>query len=143
MKRIDFGAVFGAIIFIILFGCLAYCLFGSLYKSPDKLIKEDSEYLYIREYILYNKDSCVYKYHKPIEHEGIVTNKYSYIRGVPGKGGHRVYKTTFKFNGKEISKEDWSLYNKVKDNQKVKISEKFYPVHSYYIDVNGKSYRIY
>ena len=67
-------------IFTIFWCIFMICIFGAmlsipLYTSRNKLIKEDKEYLYYKEYKIWNLDSCIYKYHKPITHNGIVTKK--------------------------------------------------------------------
>ena len=46
-------------------------LIGFIIKKQDVLVKETDEYLYYKEYKIYNLDSCVYKYHKPIIYDGI------------------------------------------------------------------------
>ena len=126
-------------IFTIVWCTLMICLFGvmlsiPLYTSKDKLIKEDKEYLYYKEYKIWNLDSCIYKYHKPITYNGIVTEKRksSHFVGLVGKGGHRVYNyyTTVSYSNKKYIFDGISIYDKYKENDKVIIIEKFYPEYS-------------
>ena len=126
--------------FFTIFWCtLMICVFGAmlsipLYTSRDKLIKEDNEYLYYKEYKIWNLDSCVYKYHKPITHNGIVTKKErsSHFVGIAGKGGHwsHNYYTTVSYSNKKHTFDGISIYDKYKENDKIIIIEKFYPKYS-------------
>ena len=126
--------------FFTIFWCiLIICLFGfiisiPLYTSRDKLIKEDKEYLYYKEYKIWNLDSCINKYHKPITRDGIVTKKEksSHFVVLVEKGGHWVYEyyTTVSYSSKKHTFNGISIYNKYKENDKVIIIEKFYPEYS-------------
>ena len=82
----------------------------------------------------FNLDSAVYKYHKPIEYDGVIINKRkgSHFVGVVGKGGHRVtdYYITFQFNNKNIEEHDSWLYDKFELHENIKVVEKFYPYYS-------------
>ena len=105
-----------------------YHVIGITQTNPDVLIKEDAEYLYYKEYKLYNRDSCIYKYHKPIIYDGEIVNKSSHIQGIPGKGGHWVYRTYIKYDGdKEHVEFGARFYSNHEIGDKVKITVKFYP----------------
>jgi len=126
-------------IFTIFWCTLMICVFGfiisiPLYTSKDKLIKEDKEYLYYKEYKIWNLDSCIYKYHKPITYDGIVIDKNvsSHFVGLVGKGGHWVYNyyTTVSYSNKKYTFSDSSIYDKYNKNDKVNVIEKFYPEYS-------------
>lgn len=109
-------------------GFIMYLLIGIIQANPDVLVKEDTEYLYYKEYEIYNRDSCIYKYHKPIIYDGEIVNKYSHIQGVPGKGGHWVYNTYIKYgNDKEYVESGGSFYSRHEIGDKVKIKVEFYP----------------
>jgi hypothetical protein len=105
-----------------------------LYTSRDKLIKEDNEYLYYKEYKIWNLDSCIYKYHKPITYDGIIIDKNisSHFVGLVGKGGHWVYNyhTTISYSNKKYTFSGSDIYHKYNKNDKVIIIEKFYPEYS-------------
>lgn len=107
---------------------IMYYIIGIIERTPDTLIKEDSEYLYYKEYEIYNRDSCIYKYHKPIIYDGEIVDKRSHIQGIPGKGGHWVYRTYIKYDGdKEYVENGMSFYSDHKIGDKVKITVVFYP----------------
>ena len=118
--------------FIVLcIGTIIYFVTGSIVQNKDVLIKEDSEYLYYKEYTLYNRDSIVYKYHKPIIYDCIVVDKRTYggFVGVPGKGGHpvRYFYTYFKYNGKTVKESGSNFYNHFNIGDRLKVKEVFYP----------------
>lgn len=128
MNKTDF--IFGSLITICI-GIIIYLIIGCIVQNKDVLVKEDSEYLYYKEYTLYNRDSAVYKYHKPIIYDCVVVNKRKsggYV-GVPGKGGHPVvhYYTTFEYNGKRIEESGSGYYNRFNVGDKLKVKEIFYP----------------
>ena len=100
----------------------------------DLLVKEDTEYLYYKEYSWWGLDSCVYKYHKPIIHKGKVIDKYtrSHFTGVPGKGGHCVTNHHVVFNFDNRTKDEdkgSSFYDYFNKGDNVEVTEKFYPHH--------------
>lgn len=100
----------------------------------DVLVKEDTEYLYYKEYSWWGLDSCVYKYHKPIIYKGKVIDKYTrgHFAGVPGKGGHHVtkYHVIFNFDNRTVNEERGiSFYDNFNEGDNVEVTEKFYPHH--------------
>lgn len=128
MNKIDF--IFGSLITICI--CIIiYLIIGCIIQNKDVLIKEDSEYLYYKEYTLYNRDSAIYKYHKPIIYDCTVVNKRrsSGWVGVAGKGGHPVvnYHTTFEYNGKRVEEGGGEYYDRFNVGDKLKVKEIFYP----------------
>lgn len=107
---------------------IMYYIIGIIERTPDTLIKEDTEYLYYKEYEIYNRDSCIYKYHKPIVYNGEIVDKRSHIQGIPGKGGHWVYRTYIKYDGdKEYVENGMYFYSNHEIGDKVKITVVFYP----------------
>lgn len=113
---------------------ITYLIIGAIKRKPDTLVKEDTEYLYYKEYKLYNRDSCVYKYHKPIIYDGEIVDKSSNFQGIPGKGGHCVYRTYIKYNGdKEYVEKGWFFYSEHEIGDKVKIRVIFYPRERIYL----------
>ena len=128
MNKTDF--IFGSLITICI-GIIIYLIIGCIVQNRDVLVKEDSEYLYYKEYTLYNNDSAIYKYHKPIIYDCVVVNKRKsggYV-GVPGKGGHPVvhYYTTFEYNGKRVEEGGSEYYDHFNVGDKLKVKEIFYP----------------
>jgi len=114
---------------VIYLACLALYLFiGVIQAKPDVLIKEDTEYLYYKEYKIYNKDSCIHKYHKPIIYDGEIVDKRSHIQGIPGKVGRWVYRTYIKYDGdKEYVENGMYFYSDHEIGDKVKVKIEFYP----------------
>ncbi len=101
----------------------------------DVLVKEDTEYLYYKEYSWWGLDSCIYKYHKPIIYTGKVIDKYTrgHFVGVPGKGGHhaRKYHVVFNFDNRTVDEERGiSFYDNFNEGDNVEVTEKFYPRHN-------------
>lgn len=115
-------------------------LSGIICKPRNVLMRETDNYLYYKEYTLFGLDSSYHKYHKPIEYDGIVSNKSrsSHFVGVAGKGGHHQtkYKTTVTYNGKTYTHEGFSVYDRYKEGDKVIVTETFYP--HYKIDFRHK-----
>lgn len=115
-------------------------ILGTIFKPRDVLMRETNDYLYYKEYTLFGLDSACYKYHKPIEYDGIVFDKSrsSHFVGVVGKGGHCVttYRTTVSYNGKTYTYEGLWVYDHYNKGDKVIITETFYP--KYKIDFRHK-----
>ena len=133
MNKTDF--IFGSLITICISIIIIYLIIGCIIQNKDVLVKEDSEYLYYKEFTLYNRDSAVYKYHKPIYYDGVITNIYrsQHIVGLLSKGGHwnSDFDITISYDSKTYAwrKEMFGLqyhcgYNK---GDKVKVVETFYP----------------
>ena len=124
----------GLIMAIIIILVIVIGFSGIVVKHKDVLVKEDSEYLYYKEYEWFNLDSAIYKYHKPIIYEGFVINKRtgSHFVGVVGKGGHRVtdYYITINYNNKTVEEHDSWLYDKFELHENIKVVEKFYPYYN-------------
>lgn len=131
---------FYILFFSVFFIALVIFILGTICKPRDILMRETDNYLYYKEYTLFGLDSGYYKYHKPIEYDGIVSNRSrsSHFVGVPGKGGHCVttYKTTVSYNGKTYTYEGSWVYEHYKENDKVIVTETFYP--HYKIDFRHK-----
>jgi len=111
-----------------IFYIMGYCIVGEFVKKPNVILRQNSEYLWVKKYTMYNEDSCIYKYHQPIIYEGVVTRRSVIFTGIPGKGGHRVYITDIKYNGNEkYRKSEVHYYNNHKEGDKVKVKVSFYP----------------
>lgn len=124
---------------VFLIALLVFIL-GTIFKPRDVLMRETNDYLYYKEYTLFGLDSAYYKYHKPIEYDGVVFDKSrsSHFVGVVGKGGHCVttYRTTVSYNGKTYTYEGLWVYDHYNKGDKVIITETFYP--KYKIDFRHK-----
>ena len=116
------------IIPIAIFITLCFSIGGIICSNSDKIVKENSEYIWVKEYRIYNLDSCIYKYHKSITYDGVVSKKTGHFVGIAGKGGHYVSERVITYNNTEykISNFPWNC----KIGQKVKVVETFYPYHN-------------
>ena len=123
--------IFGISALIILFGWLIY---GGIITKEDVIVKRTSDYLYVKKYSLYNRDSTVYKYPATKTYQGIIQNKrkYNNFVGVPGKGGHyrTNYRTTVSYNNEQHTFTGSSVYHRYKEGDKVKVKVKHYPYYS-------------
>ena len=126
----------GFVTFLIVFGLFVLGLVGGMiFTKSDVLVKETPEYLYYKQYDLYNTDSTIRVFHKPIYYDGVITDIYrsQHVVGLLGKGGHwnSDFDITISYNGKTYvwREEIFGLqyycgYNK---GDKVKVVETFYP----------------
>lgn len=119
------GSIYFVIGFLIL---LIWIIVGVVIQKEDVIINETDTHITVKEYRMYNADSVINVYKKPIRHEGVVVNKTSHFSGVVGKGGHRKYHVTVKYNNKEIKLNGRNHYYKYNEGDKVIVEEKFYPI---------------
>ena len=123
--------IFGISALVILFGWLIY---GGIITKEDVIVKRTSDYLYVKEYSWYNKDSTIYKYPATKIYQGVIQNKRrsSNFVGVPGKGGHYQtnYRTTVSYNNEHHTFTGSSMYHRYKEGDKVKVRVKHYPYYS-------------
>ena len=123
--------IFGISALVILFGWLIY---GGIITKEDVIVKRTSDYLYVKEYSWYNKDSTVYKYPATKIYQGVIRNKHrsSNFVGVPGKGGHFVtnYRTTVSYNNEHHTFTGSGIYCRYKKGDKVKVRVTHYPYYS-------------
>lgn len=123
--------IFGISLLIILFGFLIY---GGIITKEDVIVKRTSDYLYVKKYSLYNKDSTVHKYPATKIYQGVIRNKrrHNNFVGVPGKGGHyrTNYRTTVSYNNEQHTFTGSGVYYRYKEGDKVKVKVKYYPYYS-------------
>ena len=123
--------IFGISVLVILFGWLIY---GGIITKEDVIVKRTSDYLYVKEYSFYNKDSTVYRYPATKIYQGVIRNRRrsSNFVGVPGKGGHFVtnYRTTVSYNNEHHTFTGSSMYHRYKEGDKVKVRVTHYPYYS-------------
>lgn len=117
----------GVIIILVVVFAITYAFIGMNVRKPDVILKEDPEFLYVRKYTLYNRDSAVYKYHKPITREGVVTQ-----RSLGMHIGVKQYvpwtKITYS-GGKTHKVPGYFYYKKHRVGDTVRLVEIFYPTH--------------
>ena len=117
----------GVIIILVVVFAITYAFIGMNVRKPDVILKEDPEFLYVRKYTLYNRDSAVYKYHKPITHRGVVTRR---SLGVHMGGNQYVSWTRITYSGGKTHKEPGYFYYKNhRVGDTVRLVEVFYPTH--------------
>ena len=123
--------IFGISALVILFGWLIY---GGIITKEDVIVKRTSDYVYVKEYSWYNKDSTVYKYPATKKYQGVIQNKRrsSNFVGVPGKCGHfqTNYRSTVSYNNEHHTFTGSSLYCRYKKGDKVKVKVKHNPYYS-------------
>ena len=109
-------------------------VYGFIVAKKDVIVKRTSDYLYVKEYSWYNKDSTVYKYPATKIYQGVIRNRHrsSNFVGVPGKGGHfqTNYRTTVSYNNEYYTFTGSSMYHKYKEGDKVKVRVIHYPHYS-------------
>ena len=115
------------IIIVLLSLLFIWWISGFIVAKSDVVISTTPDYLYVRQYSWYNKDSAIYKYKTPKTYPGVVIHQNSYFNGVPGKGGSTKYKTTVKYNNTEHTFSGRTIYHKCKRNKKVQVYERWYP----------------
>ena len=119
------------IFFSIIASILIFVFVGIIVQNDDVVVKETSTHLYVKEYSMYNKDSVINVYKKPMRYNGIIINKRTsgHFVGVVGKGGH--YKTnhyiTVQYNNKTHEFQSSELYHQYKEKEYVVVEEVFYP----------------
>ena len=123
--------IFGISVLVILFG---WWIYGFIVAKEDIIVKRTSDYVYVKEYSWYNKDSTVYKYPATKIYQGVIQNKRrsSNFVGVPGKGGHfqTNYRTTVSYNNEHHTFTGSSIYCRYKKGDKVKVRVTHYPYYS-------------
>lgn len=115
------------IIIIAVVFAITYAFIGVVVRKPDVILKEDPEFLYVRKYTLHNRDSVVYKYHKPITHKGVVTRR---SLGVRMGGNQYVSWTRITYSGGKTHKvPGYIYYKKHRVGDTIRLVEIFYPTH--------------
>lgn len=122
-----------AITLVALASGILYLFIGCIVTNPDEIIEQNSEYIIVREYKMYNNGSTINKYPADKIYDGVVIDKerHSYYVGVPGKGGHPQTRkhVTIQFNERTLRIESSSLYNKYNEGDQIKVKEVWYPRH--------------
>ena len=118
------GSIYFAIGILIL---LIWIIIGVVIQKDDVIINETDTHITVKEYRMYNADSVINVYKKPIRYDGIVSDKYRRTRRV---NGHirRSYYIVVKYNDKEHTLRSREYYNTYEKGNKVIVEEKFYPI---------------
>ena len=116
---------------IILLICLlilfAWIIGGVVTQKDDVIINETDTHITVKQYRMYNADSIIKTYHKPIRYDGIVSDKYRRTRRVNGHT-RRSYYIVVKYNDKEHTLRGREYYYTYEKGDKVIVEEKFYPI---------------
>ena len=120
-----------AITLVALASGILYIFIGCIVTNPDEIIEQNSEYIIVREYKMYNNGSTINKYPTDKIYDGVVIDKerHSYYVGVPGKGGHPQTRkhVTIQFDERTLRIESSSLYNQYNEGDRIKVKEAWYP----------------
>ena len=132
MKEFWLKTLYVTVLVALVSGIL-YLVIGCIVTNPNEIIEQNSEYIVVKEYKLYNSGSAINKYPADKIYDGVVIDKerHSYYVGVPGKGGHPQTRkhVTVQFNGRTLQIESSSLYNKYNEGDQIKVKEVWYPRH--------------
>ena len=116
---------------IILLICLlilfAWIIGGVVTQKDDVIINETDTQITVKQYRMYNADSVIITYKKPIRYDGIVSDKYRRTRRVNGHT-RRSYYIVVKYNDKEHTLRRRDYYDTYEKGEKVIVEEKFYPI---------------
>ena len=119
----------GSTLFIIgILTLFIWIIVGVVTQKDDVIINETDTHITVKQYRIYNADSVINVYKKPIRYGGIVVNKTSRFHGVIGKGGHRKYYVTVKYNDKEHTLRGREYYYTYEKGENVIVEERFYPI---------------
>ena len=79
----------GSTLFIIgILTLFIWIIVGVVTQKDDVIINETDTHITVKQYRMYNADSVINVYKKPIRYEGTVIGKQRRVVGVIGKGGH-------------------------------------------------------
>jgi hypothetical protein len=118
----------GSIYFLIgILILLSWIIIGVVIQKDDVIINETDTHITVKEYRMYNADSVINVYKKPIRYEGTVSDKYRRTRRVNGHT-RRSYYIVVKYNDKEHTLRGREYYNTYEKGNKVIVEEKFYPI---------------
>ena len=106
---------------------LIWIIIGVVIQKDDVIINETDTHITVKEYRMYNADSVINVYKKPIRYEGVVSDKYKRTRRVNGHT-RRSYYIVVKYNDKEHTLRGREYYNTYEKGENVIVEEKFYPI---------------
>lgn len=106
---------------------LVWIIVGVVVQKDDVIINETDTHITVKEYRMYNADSVINVYKKPIRYEGIVSDKYRRTRRVNGHTRRSCY-IVVKYNDKEHTLRSREYYNTYEKGNKVIVEERFYPI---------------
>ncbi len=121
------------LIAIVIVSVLSFGISAVINNKPE-VIKETADTIYVKRYNVYNTRIDTISYPQPQIYNGVIIdkNKHVYKQGIPGKGGHWVYKyyITIEYNEKTFRHNDRMLYDKYVIGDTLNIKESWYPHHT-------------
>ena len=106
---------------------LIWIIIGVVIQKDDVIINETDTHITVKEYRMYNADSVINIYKKPIRYDGIVSDKYRRTRRVNGHT-RRTYYIVVKYNDKEHTLRGREYYNTYEKGENVIVEKRFYPI---------------
>ena len=106
---------------------LIWIIIGVVIQKDDVIINETDTHITVKEYRMYNTDSVIKIYKKPIRYDGIVSDKYRRTRRVNGHT-KRSYYIVVKYNNKEHTLRGREYYKTYEKGDKVIVEKRFYPI---------------
>lgn len=119
-------------IFIILI--VGQWLYGFCVIKKDIILEKTPDYIYVKKYSWYNKDSTIYKYKAEQLHKGVVIDKrinkiYKHTNG-SGRRWETQHEIIINYNNTNQIFKSSKLYNLYNKGDTVKLKEEWYPTHS-------------
>lgn len=128
-------------IFICIFVIIwAFVCSTIIFTSPEKVISEDEDYIYTEKYSLFNRDTIVYKYSKPILYNGVCIDKSKFrTYNAAAKTSALFKRVTILYDNKEYTLNDYYLYNNLEIGDTCLVIEYFYPYRETKIELYGEN----
>ena len=128
-------------IFICIFVLICTFVYSAIiFTSPEKVINEDEEYIYAEKYSLFNIDTIVCKYSKPICYNGVCIDKNEFRTfNAASKVSALFKRVTILYNDKEYTLSDYYLYDNLEIGDTCLVVEYFYPYRETKIELNEEN----
>lgn len=99
-----------------------------IFTSPENVVSENEDYIYTEKYSLFNRDTIVCKYSKPIYYNGVCIDKNKFrTYNAASKTSALFKQVTISYNNKEYTLSDYYLYNNLEIGDTCLVIEYFYP----------------
>ena len=109
-----------------------------IFTSPEKVISKDEDYIYTEKYSLFNRDTIVCKYSKPILYNGVCIDKSKFrTYNAAAKPSVLFKRVTILYDNKEYTLNDYYLYNNLEIGDTCLVVEYFYPYRETKIELYG------
>lgn len=99
-----------------------------IFTSPENVVSENEDYIYTEKYSLFNRDTIVCKYSKPICYNGVCIDKSKFRTYNAAARTSALFKrVTILYDNKEYTLSDYYLYNNLEIGDTCLVIEYFYP----------------